>query len=301
MPLLSPPPKFHVSKADGTPAEAWELFTYINGTSTPKATYQDFGLGSPNTNPVVLDARGEATLFLSGSYKFVLKDDVGATIWTVDEIRDLTTDQTFTNAIFSGTLTINSTSVSWAGNPTHSGNHTFTGNVTINGNTAIGNIAADSLTIASDTITWTNGATHSGNHAFSGDVAVSGALSNAHGAITDTFYTPTLTSVANVTTTTSAVCYYGRNGSFVTVSGAISVDPTSAATYTQVGISLPIASNLTGNDCNGLAASLQGPGTSVLSGYIVADITNDRAQLEFVTGADVASRGWTFEFHYPIH
>ncbi|MGK4845988.1 hypothetical protein, partial [Salmonella enterica] len=37
----------------------------------------------PNSNPVVLDARGEATIWGTGVYRQVLKDAQGNTIWDV--------------------------------------------------------------------------------------------------------------------------------------------------------------------------------------------------------------------------
>lgn len=305
MPLLSPPPKFHVSKADGTPAVGWSLYTYTNGTSTPKATYQDFGLGSANTNPIVLDARGEATIFLNGSYKFVLKDDVGATIWTVDEIRDLTTDQTFTNVILAGTLTINSTSVTWAGNPTHSGNHTFSGNVTVNGNTVIGNASTDTLTVASNTVTWSNNPNHSGNHSFTGTInaatLVATALATANGSVTNSTWTPTLTNVANVASVVdNPACLYERNGSNVSFSGQFTITMTAAApTLTVLGISLPVASNFTQvYHANGGIASVTVSGENT-SGTISGDTTNDRMQAEFYA-LTTASRTFKFWGSYRI-
>lgn len=58
---------------NGDPLAGGKLYTYEAGTSTPKATYTDAGGGTPNANPVVLDAAGRATVFLSGAYKFTLK------------------------------------------------------------------------------------------------------------------------------------------------------------------------------------------------------------------------------------
>jgi hypothetical protein len=299
MTMLAPVPRFGVTFVDvdglTKPGIGWKLYTYAAASSTPKATYTDITKGSSNQNPVIMDARGECDLWLDGSYKFILKDDLDQTIWTIDEIRDVFTGQTLTNTTLAGTLTVTSTAVTWSGNPTHSGNHTFSGNVTINGNVQLGNASGDTLRIDSDAITWTNNPTHSGNHTFSG------TLSNAHGEITDSFYTPTLTNVANVTSSSSSATFYDRNGASVTVSGAVTVDPTNTTTFTQLGISLPIPSNLVGNDCNGSAWSLQGSGTSVLSGYIVADTVNDRAELNFVTTTDVANRGWGFLFWYRIN
>ena len=64
------------------------LYTYEAGTSTPKTTWSSSTESAPNenTNPIVLDARGEAILYGSGTYKFVLKTSAGATIWTADNI-----------------------------------------------------------------------------------------------------------------------------------------------------------------------------------------------------------------------
>jgi hypothetical protein len=42
-------------------------------------TYADVGLKIPTTNPILLDSRGEAKVFGSSSYRFVLKDATGVT------------------------------------------------------------------------------------------------------------------------------------------------------------------------------------------------------------------------------
>ena len=43
----------------------------------------------PNTNPVVLDARGEATVFWAGAYKVVLNTAADVTVWTVDGVQSV--------------------------------------------------------------------------------------------------------------------------------------------------------------------------------------------------------------------
>jgi hypothetical protein len=70
------------------PAVGYKLYTYISGSTTNQATYSDAGLTTPNTNPVVLDARGEASVFMTPglTYTFVLKTAAGTTIWTRDGI-----------------------------------------------------------------------------------------------------------------------------------------------------------------------------------------------------------------------
>ena len=73
--------------AAGDPLAGGQLWTYAAGTSTPLATYSDSAGTVPNTNPVTLDARGEAVVYWGAApYKVILKDAGGATIWTVDNV-----------------------------------------------------------------------------------------------------------------------------------------------------------------------------------------------------------------------
>jgi hypothetical protein len=73
--------------ASGNPLAGGKLYTYQAGTTTPLAAYTDSGGGTSHANPIILDARGEASIWLTdASYKFVLKDSTDATIWTVDNI-----------------------------------------------------------------------------------------------------------------------------------------------------------------------------------------------------------------------
>lgn len=84
---LAPFPKFRAFTAAGLPLVGGLLYTYAAGTTTPLATYTDYGGGTPNANPVVLDGNGEANVWLGSSpYKFVLKSSTGVTQWTVDNI-----------------------------------------------------------------------------------------------------------------------------------------------------------------------------------------------------------------------
>ena len=66
------------------------MYTYTAGTSTPQDTYTDSTGSAANTNPVILDSRGECDLWLEEgvAYKFVLKDSSDVTVWTVDNIND---------------------------------------------------------------------------------------------------------------------------------------------------------------------------------------------------------------------
>lgn len=78
---------------DGKPLNGGKLFSYAAGSSTKVATYQDAAGASPNTNPVILDYRGEANVFIppNTSYKFVLApaadtDPPTNPIWSIDPV-----------------------------------------------------------------------------------------------------------------------------------------------------------------------------------------------------------------------
>lgn len=95
--------------ADGNPLAGGKLYTYAAGTTTPQATYTDQGGGTPNENPIVLDANGEAAMWLdpSLSYKFVLKNSSDTTQWTVDNVVGLlTADAVNTAAIADDAVTM---------------------------------------------------------------------------------------------------------------------------------------------------------------------------------------------------
>lgn len=81
--------KFSADTDAGDPLVGGLLYTYASGTTTPKATYTSATLGTTNTNPIVLDARGEAAVWLgSGAYTMVLKTAAGVTVYTEDGIKD---------------------------------------------------------------------------------------------------------------------------------------------------------------------------------------------------------------------
>lgn len=112
-------------------------------------------------------------------------------------------------------------------------------------------------------------------------------------------YTPTLTGVANVDATTPHVLTYIRIGNVVTVGGRIDVDATAAATFTQVGVSLPIPSNFSANDQVGGSGAFVASGATSQPARFIADAANDRAELQF-TSPDNTNRGWHFTFQYEV-
>jgi hypothetical protein len=56
------------------------VYTYAAGTSTPKAAYTDSAGLVPHTNPIQLDAKGEATIYWNGAYKVDVKSAYGISI-----------------------------------------------------------------------------------------------------------------------------------------------------------------------------------------------------------------------------
>lgn len=80
-------PRFRAFDSDGAVLAGGQVFTYAAGTSTPLASYTDYTGDTANTNPVVLDASGQADIWLSAAfYKVVLEDANGVVLWTVDNV-----------------------------------------------------------------------------------------------------------------------------------------------------------------------------------------------------------------------
>ncbi|WP_152682195.1 hypothetical protein [Acinetobacter sp. 243_ASPC] len=65
------------TKCGQKPLAGGQIWTYDANSTTLKVTYKDpYGM-SPNTNPIILDAAGEADIYLNGTYRFVVKDRNG--------------------------------------------------------------------------------------------------------------------------------------------------------------------------------------------------------------------------------
>ena len=75
---------------NGIPLSGGLLYTYAAGTSTSLATYTTYIGTIANSNPIVLDSAGRPPneIWILGglSYKFVLQNSSGNSIWTADNI-----------------------------------------------------------------------------------------------------------------------------------------------------------------------------------------------------------------------
>ena len=79
-------PKFYAWDKNGKPLAFGKLYTYQARTNNPKDTYQSEDQVVENTNPVILNGEGYANVYLSGSYKMVLKDSDENEIWSSDPV-----------------------------------------------------------------------------------------------------------------------------------------------------------------------------------------------------------------------
>lgn len=79
---------FRAFDLNGDPLAGGKLYSYEAGTSTPLDTYTDQLLTIPHANPIILDANGEALIWIPEgvAYKFNLldADDVQQDNWPVD-------------------------------------------------------------------------------------------------------------------------------------------------------------------------------------------------------------------------
>ena len=84
---LTPSPKMQFFDANGNPLAGGKLYTYASGTSTPLTSYTDYTGNTANTNPIILDSRGEVDLWLgTATYRLVLETAANVLIWTVDGV-----------------------------------------------------------------------------------------------------------------------------------------------------------------------------------------------------------------------
>lgn len=84
---VAPFPVFRALDSVGSPLAGGKLYSYQAGTSTPLETYTDSTEAAANTNPVILNASGEANVWLKPQgYKLVLTDADDVVQWTVDNV-----------------------------------------------------------------------------------------------------------------------------------------------------------------------------------------------------------------------
>lgn len=111
-------------------------------------------------------------------------------------------------------------------------------------------------------------------------------------------YTPTLTNVTNMAASTTSDFGYCRIGDFVFGGGRITMDPTAAAVATELGVSIPIASNFTlFTQCTGGAIA---SASASLCAAVRADTVNDRIQIVYTNTAELGSKELMIWFFYEV-
>lgn len=73
---------------NGRPLSGGKITTFLSNTTTPASTWQNEALSTLNTNPIILNSRGEATIWLTPDiqYTFVVTDADDTLIQTVNDI-----------------------------------------------------------------------------------------------------------------------------------------------------------------------------------------------------------------------
>lgn len=130
-PILQP--HQHFVDGSGSPCAGCSLYSYLAGSTTPAATYTDASGSSLNTNPIVLDSSGSASIWIgTTSYKFTLVDASGTTLWTVDQVQAVTNGfMPLTGGTFTGPVTFNSTINGHASQDVALAGSTMTGNLIV--------------------------------------------------------------------------------------------------------------------------------------------------------------------------
>ena len=85
--FLAPNARWQGRDLTGQPIIGGKLYTYLNGTVTPKATYLNPEGSQANTNPVILDGKGEANIYWASDelYTIALYTSGDALVYTQNE------------------------------------------------------------------------------------------------------------------------------------------------------------------------------------------------------------------------
>lgn len=75
----------------GNPLAGGQIFTFVAGTTTPRAAYSDSTAQTPLSNPIILDSAGRIIngIWLLGSYRLRIDDAQSNTLMTLDGVGGL--------------------------------------------------------------------------------------------------------------------------------------------------------------------------------------------------------------------
>lgn len=241
MAILGRYPKFRVVDRNGAPLASGKVYTYVTGTETPKATYTTAAATTPNDNPTVLDARGEASIYFDGDYKVIVKNSDGAVVWSRDNINPQSASDNPDFLDTNGNYIVDFTYVSSAVNYVEikSADSGSNPEITVGGDDA--NINLTLASKGSGTITFDDNVTFEDIYFQTGIAPTSGSLNLAFASSGDSSkqikFEPD-SGVFNITVTnngalniTSTVDFQGASNSFnkaLAVAGGLIVNPDAA-------------------------------------------------------------------------
>jgi hypothetical protein len=169
--VLSPMPHqcFNDVLSQGKPLSGGKIYTYQSGTSTQQATFTDSTGLNQNSNPIILDAAGCASIWLTSgqAYSFVAQNSAGVQEWTTDNVSGLATTSFAVNQVV--------TTVAFSPTPTF----TATGQYQLFKMTLTGNVTASSLSMTAlsvpSIVTFELSQDVTGAHTFAWPLNTSGA------------------------------------------------------------------------------------------------------------------------------
>jgi hypothetical protein len=90
-------PRLRLTDGNGVPLVGGSVTVYAAGTTSLESTWQDRALTIFNTDPIPLDGLGSCVVWLDSTktYKIVVKNAAGATLWTQDDITGGGLDSSF--------------------------------------------------------------------------------------------------------------------------------------------------------------------------------------------------------------
>lgn len=80
-----PPIRARFTSKLGIPLSGCRVYTYEPNSNIPKTTWINIDKTVENTNPILLDAAGEADIFLDGLYQIVVKDRFGFVVYDIEK------------------------------------------------------------------------------------------------------------------------------------------------------------------------------------------------------------------------
>lgn len=91
---------------NGRPLNGGLVRFFSPGASTPKTSYSDAALTTPNSHPVVLDSQGRASIYIDGNADIEVRDSLGNLVYEQDDINLTPTKRGEVNLAVNGSFEI---------------------------------------------------------------------------------------------------------------------------------------------------------------------------------------------------